>query len=124
MTEPSTEPASLFTSRGHPADENEPICDYDGPPAPETDEFGYRIHEHPMGEKKKMKVIFMGAGASAMHFLKKAEEQMENLDIVCYEKNHDIGGTWLENRYPGMFLYQYRRLLAQAGKAALVTSPL
>jgi cation diffusion facilitator CzcD-associated flavoprotein CzcO len=26
---------------------------------------------------------------------------MEELEMVCYEKNHDIGGTWLENRYPG-----------------------
>jgi cation diffusion facilitator CzcD-associated flavoprotein CzcO len=24
-----------------------------------------------------------------------------NIDHVIYEKNADIGGTWLENRYPG-----------------------
>ncbi|OCK82496.1 FAD/NAD(P)-binding domain-containing protein [Lepidopterella palustris CBS 459.81] len=33
--------------------------------------------------------------------LQKAEEQLDNVKIVCYEKNNDIGGTWLENRYPG-----------------------
>lgn len=43
----------------------------------------------------------MGAAASTVNFLKKAEEQMQNLDITVYEKNNDIGGTWLENRYPG-----------------------
>jgi hypothetical protein len=70
-------------------------------PAPETDQYGYRIREQPMGTKRKIKVILMGAGASSLNFFKKAEEEMDNLDIVCYEKNHDIGGTWLENRYPG-----------------------
>lgn len=54
-----------------------------------------------MGTKRKVKAILMGAGASSLNFFKKAEEEMENLDIVCYEKNNDIGGTWLENRYPG-----------------------
>ncbi|KAF1957951.1 FAD/NAD(P)-binding domain-containing protein [Byssothecium circinans] len=80
------------------ADENINIRDQ---PAPETDQHGYRIREQPMGTKKNVKVILMGAGASALNFFKKAEEEMENLDIVCYEKNGDVGGTWLENRYPG-----------------------
>ena len=30
-----------------------------------------------------------------------AEERLQNVEIVCYEKNRDVGGTWLENRYPG-----------------------
>jgi len=73
-------------------------------PAPEYDKHGYKIREQPMGTRKRVKVILMGAGASALNFFKKAEEEMDNLDIVCYEKNHDIGGTWLENRYPGLNL--------------------
>jgi hypothetical protein len=75
----------------------------DGQPPPETDENGYRIREEPYGTKRKLKVILMGAGASTLNFLKKAEEEMQNLDIVCYEKNSDVGGTWFENRYPGEF---------------------
>jgi len=59
------------------------------------------MHEQPYGTKRRVKVVLMGAGASSLNFFKKAEEQMEELDIVCYEKNHDIGGNWLENRYPG-----------------------
>lgn len=43
----------------------------------------------------------MGAGASTLNFLKKAEEQMENMKITVYEKNPKTGGTWAENRYPG-----------------------
>ena len=89
---------NIYATRGTAADENEDVCDYDGIPAPETDETGYRIREEPYGTKRKLKVILMGAGASSLNFFKKAEEQMENLEIVCYEKNRDIGGTWLENR--------------------------
>jgi hypothetical protein len=74
-------------------------CEYDGAPAPETDEHGYRIREEPYGTKRKVKVILMGAGASSLNFFKKAEEEMQNLEIVCYEKNKDVGGTWLENRF-------------------------
>lgn len=103
-SDPKSEPKNLYASEGTLADANVPIVDYDGPPAPETDEGGYRIREQPMGTKRKIKVILMGAGASSLNFFKKAEEEMENLDIVCYEKNHDIGGTWLENRYPGTLL--------------------
>jgi cation diffusion facilitator CzcD-associated flavoprotein CzcO len=25
------------------------------------------------------------------------------VEIKIFEKNADVGGTWLENRYPGMF---------------------
>lgn len=91
---------------GIAADENIPICASDNTnirdaPPPEADQHGYRVSEEPLGTKKHIKVILMGAGASALNFLKKAEEEMTHLDIVCYEKNRDIGGTWLENRYPG-----------------------
>lgn len=92
----SDPPKSLYATSGEPADENVPVRDQ---LPPETDQHGYRIHEQPMGTKRKVKVILMGAGASSLNFFKKAEEEMENIDIVCYEKNTDIGGTWLENRY-------------------------
>lgn len=91
---------SAFTN-GMPSEEYRPIGEWDGPPAPDADETGYHIYERPYGTKRRVKVVLMGAGASSLNFFKKAEEQMEELDIVCYEKNHDIGGTWLENRYPG-----------------------
>ena len=89
----------------HPAIASTPYIDDDARirdlPAPLQDANGYRIREQPLGTKRRVKVILMGAGASSLNFFKKAEEEMQELDIVCYEKNHDIGGTWLENRYPG-----------------------
>lgn len=93
-----SEPKSLYASHRNAADENVKVRDQ---PPPETDQYGYRIREQSMGTKKRLKIILMGAGASTLNFFKKAEEEMENLEIVCYEKNPDIGGTWLENRYPG-----------------------
>jgi hypothetical protein len=93
--------ANLSATNGIPPDRDEPIVDYDGPPAPEADASGYKIREQPYGTRRKVRVVIMGAGASSLNFFKKAEDEMHNLDITCYEKNNDIGGTWLENRYPG-----------------------
>ena len=59
------------------------------------------IREEPYGIKKKMRIAMLGAGVSGLNFFKFAEEKLENVEIVCYEKNRDVGGTWLENRYPG-----------------------
>ncbi|EAT91512.1 hypothetical protein HBH56_006880 [Parastagonospora nodorum] len=94
----SDPPKSVYATQGTATDETTQIRDE---LPPETDQHGYRIKEQPMGTKRKVKVILMGAGASSLNFFKKAEEEMDNLDIMCYEKNADIGGTWLENRYPG-----------------------
>ncbi|CAK7223816.1 hypothetical protein SEUCBS140593_005359 [Sporothrix eucalyptigena] len=53
--------------------------------------------------RPRFKILVIGAGASAIDFLHHAPKQLDGLgvDIVCYDKNSDIGGTWLENRYPG-----------------------
>lgn len=80
---------------------NNPLAERDGYLVPDTDEHGYRIKEQPFGTKRRIRVVLMGAAASTANFLKQAEKEMQNLDICVYEKNHDVGGTWLENRYPG-----------------------
>ncbi|KAF2678557.1 FAD/NAD(P)-binding domain-containing protein [Lentithecium fluviatile CBS 122367] len=92
--------ATPFATTGTSNPMSDTINIRDQPP-PDADQYGYQIREQPMGTKKKIKIILMGAGASSLNFFKKSEEEMENLEVVCYEKNHDIGGTWLENRYPG-----------------------
>lgn len=52
-------------------------------------------------EPKPVRVAFIGAGISGIAFTYKAR-QLENVEFVIYEKNHDVGGTWLESRYPGV----------------------
>ena len=59
------------------------------------------IREHHFGVTRRLRIAMIGAGMSGLNFFKFAEERMDNVDITCFEKNSDVGGTWLENRYPG-----------------------
>ena len=71
------------------------------------------ILEQPYGTPKKLRIAMLGAGASGLNFFKFAEDNLKNVDIICYDKNDDVGGTWYENRYPGCacdipsVVYQY-----------------
>jgi 4-hydroxyacetophenone monooxygenase len=52
-----------------------------------------------LAPEREYRVAVIGAGMSglvAAHRLRQA-----GLDVVVLEKNDDVGGTWLENRYPG-----------------------
>ncbi len=60
---------------------------------------GYKISTEPYGTARKLRVIHIGAGASGITFSKFLEERLENVELQIYEKNHDVGGTWLENRF-------------------------
>ncbi|RSL99848.1 hypothetical protein CEP52_009501 [Fusarium oligoseptatum] len=62
----------------------------------------YTIRDSPMGTRRRVKVIFLGMGAAGIDFSHALREQgQNNIDLVVYEKNSELGGTWLENRYPG-----------------------
>ncbi|CZR67112.1 related to monooxigenase [Phialocephala subalpina] len=50
---------------------------------------------------RRIKVLCVGAGVNGINNTYKIQKQCENIDLVVYEKNSDIGGTWLDNRYPG-----------------------
>ena len=56
------------------------------------------ILEQLCGTRKKLRVAMLGAGVSGINFFKRAEERLKNVEIICYEKNADVGGTWWENR--------------------------
>ncbi|PSS16494.1 hypothetical protein M430DRAFT_50875 [Amorphotheca resinae ATCC 22711] len=62
---------------------------------------GYRISEQPLFTKRRVRLVCVGAGASGLQVAYKAERVLKDVDIQIYEKNKDVGGTWLENRYPG-----------------------
>lgn len=62
---------------------------------------GYRISEVPLHTKRPMRLIIVGAGAAGLEIAYKVQRQMENISFEIFEKNDDVGGTWLENRYPG-----------------------
>lgn len=66
---------------------------------PKQNERGYKIQEHPYGTERPLRVIHIGAGISGICIAKFLPESLSNVSLVCYDKNNDIGGTWLENRY-------------------------
>ncbi|KIW87486.1 uncharacterized protein Z519_11809 [Cladophialophora bantiana CBS 173.52] len=61
----------------------------------------YEILDQYHSQPRKLKIIHVGAGASGLLLAYKAERQLRNYALICYEKNPSIGGTWWENRYPG-----------------------
>ncbi|KAF9886968.1 hypothetical protein FE257_010709 [Aspergillus nanangensis] len=56
----------------------------------------------PIDEPRRMRVICIGAGVSGILTAIRFPREIPNLDLVVYEKNSDVGGTWLENCYPGV----------------------
>lgn len=48
---------------------------------------------------RPMKVIVLGAGMSGIIAGVFFPRNIENLDLVIYDKNKDLGGTWFENRW-------------------------
>jgi cation diffusion facilitator CzcD-associated flavoprotein CzcO len=55
----------------------------------------------PLDERRRLRVACMGSGFSGLYMTILAEKVFQNIDLVVYEKNSDVGGTWFENRYPG-----------------------
>ncbi len=49
--------------------------------------------------ERDLRVVVIGAGMSGL--LAAHRLQQAGIDYVVVEKNADVGGTWLENRYPG-----------------------
>ncbi|KAF2136375.1 uncharacterized protein K452DRAFT_259191, partial [Aplosporella prunicola CBS 121167] len=61
--------------------------------------------EQPMHTRRPLKVICVGAGYSGLtlaHKIKHEYKLADMVDLTIYEKNTDVGGTWFENRYPGV----------------------
>ena len=67
-------------------------------------ETGYKIPDLPIGHRRPIRVICLGAGYSGLMMAIMFNEKMKdaNAELVIYERNEDLGGTWLENRYPGI----------------------
>ncbi|KAL2827251.1 dimethylaniline monooxygenase [Aspergillus pseudoustus] len=92
------------TLGAHPSSTTRPVhhADWDTP-----SKTGYIVSPHMINEpppsKPTFRIIMVGAGAAGIDFLHYAPRQLAGLgvEIAVYDKNADIGGTWLENRYPG-----------------------
>lgn len=72
---------------------------YDSSKIPGLDP-NYTITEQPIGTRRHIRVACMGAGYSGLMMAIVFSEQMKdkNAELVIYERNEDLGGTWLENK--------------------------
>ncbi|KAJ5626335.1 hypothetical protein N7510_002644 [Penicillium lagena] len=93
-------PATTFTENGE-IKTKEPVVSVQ--PVQEKAVAPYTVTEQPMNTRRPFRTVCMGAGYAGLMLGIIAKEKMQDPanEFVIYEKNSDIGGTWLENRYPG-----------------------
>lgn len=67
---------------------------------PSAKETPYAWQNDPLGSHRPIRVVCIGAGYSGLMMSIVAKERMEHhrVDFRVYEKNNDLGGTWLLNR--------------------------
>jgi hypothetical protein len=66
----------------------------------ETAQSTYTIKEEPLGTRRPFRTVCLGGGyAGLMMAIAVGKKLIDPAhEFVIYEKNHDMGGTWLENR--------------------------
>ena len=57
-------------------------------------EAQWQIHDSPVENQRKLKVVVIGAGYSGIYLGIRIPERLRNVDLVIYEKNAGMGGTW------------------------------
>ena len=67
-----------------------------------TNNAGYTVPDvtYKDPRNRRIRVVTVGAGYSGILIAYKLSKETQNIDHVIYEKNGDVGGAWLENRYP------------------------
>lgn len=64
-----------------------------------ADDFGHTRDADRRAAAPSIRVMIIGAGVSGLCLA--ARLDADGIDYEVLEKNHDLGGTWLENVYPG-----------------------
>lgn len=59
---------------------------------------GSVISNRAIDEVRPLKVIYIGAGVSGILACIQFPKHVPGLELVVYEKNEEVGGTWFENR--------------------------
>ncbi|TFK83066.1 FAD/NAD(P)-binding domain-containing protein [Polyporus arcularius HHB13444] len=68
------------------------------PPTPVKIKLG----DFAIDEYRPIKVIVIGAGFSGILAGIRFPQKIPNVDLTIYEKSAGVGGTWYNNRYPGV----------------------
>ena len=67
-------------------------------------DFQVPILKRPIDDAgRKLRVVCVGAGIAGITTAIRLNQHLgEHITFQIYEKNDDVGGVWLENRYPGV----------------------
>jgi hypothetical protein len=57
-------------------------------------ETPWTLHDAPVENQRPLRVIVIGAGYSGIYLGIRIPEKLRNVDLVIYEKNAGMGGTW------------------------------
>jgi NAD(P)-binding Rossmann-like domain len=63
------------------------------------------LAEQALFTPRKIRLVCVGAGFSGLmlaYKIKHALKIEDFVDLCIYDKNADVGGTWFENKYPGV----------------------
>lgn len=60
------------------------------------------LYDHPIDDYRPLRIVCIGAGISGILTAIRFPQRLKNIELVIYEKNPEVGGTWYENRYPGV----------------------
>lgn len=58
----------------------------------------FKLNNVPIENLRPLKVVVIGAGYSGIYCGIRIPERLRNVELVIYEKNAGVGGTWYENR--------------------------
>lgn len=66
------------------------------------DSADFEFLDRPTDDVPKIKVLCIGAGISGILSAIRLPQRVDNLELSIYEKSAHLGGTWYDNRYPGL----------------------
>ncbi|KAI5194210.1 FAD/NAD(P)-binding domain-containing protein [Aureobasidium subglaciale] len=62
----------------------------------------FKLDEHPIDDVRELKVAVIGAGLAGVTAGALLPAKVPGIQLTILEKNPEVGGTWFENRYPGV----------------------
>ncbi|KLO07105.1 FAD/NAD-binding domain-containing protein [Schizopora paradoxa] len=63
---------------------------------------GFKLGDFSIDEGRPLRVVVIGAGISGILAGIRIPQRIPTADLVIYDKNAGIGGTWYSNTYPGI----------------------
>jgi cation diffusion facilitator CzcD-associated flavoprotein CzcO len=62
----------------------------------------FHFQDRAVDDGRKVRVIIIGAGVSGIGTYIRLLQHVPNAQVTIVDKNPCVGGTWFENRYPGV----------------------